>query len=48
MAPYGSGCYSGEVHRYLHGVLDVEGPASEDCDLTSESPLFIGASVRVV
>ena len=33
---------------YIDGVLEIEGPASEDCDLTSESPLFIGASVRVV
>ena len=32
---------------YIDGVLDVEGPASKSCDVTTESPLFIGASVRV-
>jgi len=32
---------------YIDGILDVEGPASKGCDVTTESPLFIGASVRV-
>lgn len=32
---------------YIDGVLDVEGKASKGTDVTTESPLFIGASVRV-
>ncbi len=32
---------------YIDGVLDSEGNASKETDVTTESPLFIGASVRV-
>ena len=32
---------------YIDAVLDVEGPVAEGCNLTSESSVFIGASVRV-
>ncbi len=32
---------------YIDGELDAEGGASEGTDVTTESPLFIGASVRI-
>lgn len=32
---------------YIDGELDAEGGPSEGTDITTESPLFIGASVRI-
>ena len=32
---------------YIDGELDAEGGASEGTDVTTESPLFLGASVRI-
>ena len=32
---------------YIDGKLDAEGGPSEGTDVTTESPLFIGASVRI-
>ncbi|MYG00383.1 LamG domain-containing protein [Candidatus Poribacteria bacterium] len=38
---------SDSTRIYIDGELDAEGGASEGTDVTTESPLFIGASVRI-